>query len=376
MAVRVEPVRSAGELKRFIMFPWRVYRGKNRYPCWVPPLLLSEKDLFNASKHPFWAHTEHQHFLAYRGTEIVGRISAILDHNYVQFHEEKVAFFGFFEAFDDREVAAALFDAVAGWAKAKGMVRMMGPMNPSADQILGVLIDSFDIPPIVQMGYNAPYYPGLYDASGLSKDKDLFCYRLFKETLPLSDKIRRVAELVQKRQKITLRTIDMKHFKAEVERIRELYNDAWEKNWGFVPWTREEFDFMANDLKLVADPRIVLIAEAGGKPIGVSIPIPDVHQIFIKMNGRLLPFGIFRLLLGRKKVDIMRLAIMGVAKGYHNQGVDALMVYETYKRGSAVGYRGAEISWVIEDNFPMRNLLDNWGAEHYRTYRVYTKPLA
>lgn len=375
MAVRVEPTRTSAELKRFIMYPWKIYRGKTRVQNWVPPLLVGEKDLFNPKKNPFFAHAECQYFLAYRGSEIVGRIAGILDHNYVQFHEEKVAFFGFFEAVDDKEVAVALFEAVAAWAKAKGMPRMMGPMNPSPDHILGVLIDSFDIPPIVQMGYNPSYYPALYEAGGLSKEKDLYCYRFLVKDLPVSDKIRRVAELVQKRRNVTLRTLDMRDFKAEVERIRDVYNDAWEKNWGFVPWTREEFDFFASDLRLVGDPRVVLLAEVQGKLIGVCVPIPDINQVLIKMNGRLLPFGIFRLLLGRKKVDMLRLAIMGVAKGYHNMGIDALFVYETYRRGSQVGYRGAEMSWIIEDNYPMRNFLDNWGAEHYRTYRVYTRSL-
>jgi GNAT superfamily N-acetyltransferase len=365
MAVRVEPVRTPAEL----------YRGRSRYDHWVSPLLVGEKDMFNPKKNPFYAHAEYQHFLACRGSEIVGRISATLDHNYVQFHEEKVAFFGFFEAFEDREAAASLFDAAAAWAGDKGMERMIGPMNPSPDHILGVLVDSFDIPPIVQMGYNPPYYPGLYDACGFRKEKDLLCYRLLVKDLPMSDKIRRMAELVQKRSKVTLRTIDMKDFKAEVERIRGLYNSAWEKNWGFVPWTREEFDYMAADLRLIADPRIVFLAEAEGKLIGVSISIPDINQVLVKMNGRLLPFGILRLLLGKKKVDIVRLAIMGVAPEFRNKGVDALMVYETYRRGSDLGYRGAEMSWIIEDNYPLRNFLDKWGVENYRTYRVYTRPL-
>jgi GNAT superfamily N-acetyltransferase len=376
MAIRIEPVKTAAELKRFIMFPWKLYRGKTRNPHWVPPLILSEKDLFDPKKNPFWVHADYQHYLAYRGSEIVGRISAILDHNYVQFHEDKVAFFGFFEAFDDREIATALFDATAAWARSKGMVRMMGPMNPSPDHILGVLIDSFDEPPIVQMGYNPQYYPLLYEGAGLKKEEDLFCYRLQTKDLPMSDKIKRVAEAVQKRRRVTLRTINMKDFKGEVERIREIYNNAWEKNWGFVPWTREEFDYMANDLRLVADPRVVFVAEVDGKPIAVSIPIPDMNQIFLKMNGRLLPFGILKLLLGRKKVDVLRLAILGVAKGYHNQGIDALLVYETYRRGSEAGYKGAEMSWIIEENYALRNLLDNWGAEMYRTYRVYGRSLA
>ena len=375
MSVRVEPVRSAGELRKFIRFPWKIYRGRSPNPAWVPPLLVSEADLFNVRKNPFWSHAECQHYLAYRDREIVGRITATLDHNYVQFHEEKTGYLGFFECIDDREVAQALFDTACAWAKGHGLTRIIGPMNPNTDQILGVLLDTFDIPPIVQMGYNASYYPGLYEACGFTKERDLYCYRMLAKDLPISDKIERVATLVQKRRGVKVRTIDMKGFPAEVQRIRELYNNAWVKTWGFVPWTREEFDYNAGDLKLVADPDIVLMAEIGGELAAVSIPIPDINQILVKMNGRLLPFGIFRLLLGRKKVDIMRMAIMGVARGYHNQGLDALLVYETYRRAQAKGYRGAEFSWLLEDNYNVRNLVENWGAEHYRTYRVYGKDL-
>lgn len=376
MSIRVEPVRSAGELKRFIRFPWKVYRGRTPNPNWVPPLLVGERDLFNPRKNPFWAHAECQHFLAYRGREVVGRITATMDHNYIQFHEQKNAFLGFYESVDDREVAQALFDAATSWARDRGMSRIIGPMNPSADQILGVLIDSFDTPPIVQMGYNPSYYPVLYEACGFAKEKDLFCYRMLAKDLPMSDKIRRVAELVQKKRKISLRTVNMKDFSGEVQRIRELYNSAWEKSWGFVPWTREEFDYNSNDLRLVGDPDIVLMAEVEGKLIAVSIPIPDVNQILVKMNGRLLPFGIFKLLLGRRKIDIFRMAIMGVARGYHNQGIDALLIYETYQRAMVRGYRGAEFSWLLEDNYNVRNLVENWGAEHYRTYRIYGKPVS
>ena len=210
MSVRVEPARTAAEIKQFIMFPWKIYRGRDPIKNWVPPLIVGEKDTLDPKKNPFWAHAECQHFLAYRDSRIVGRISAILDRNYVEFQKEKVAYLGFFEAIDDLEVARALFDAAAAWAKARGLARIMGPMNPSPDHILGVLIDSFDIPPVVQMGYNPPYFPVLYEGCGFRKEKDLYCYRMLSANLPMSDKIRRVAELVQKKRKVSLRPIDMK----------------------------------------------------------------------------------------------------------------------------------------------------------------------
>ena len=371
MPVDIVPVESKKDLKRFVLYPYRLYEES---PTWVAPILVGEKDMFNPKKDPFHAHAECQHFLAYRDSRIVGRVSGIIDHNYVQFQEDKAGFVGFFEAENDKEVAHALFSAAEAWIRERKMVRMIGPMNPSTNHMLGVLIDSFDIPPIVQMGYNFDYYQELYESYGFKKDEDLYCYTM-DTTLKLSDKIKRVAEAVQKRGGITLRNIDMKNFKKEVEKIRDLYNQAWEKNWGFVPWTREEFDWMAADLKMIADEKIVLMAEAKGELVGVSIPIPDVNQILLKMNGRLLPFGLFRLLAGKKKIDIMRLAILGVRRDYQNKGIDAVLVYETYIRGEALGYRGAELSWVLETNSVLRNLLEKWGADHYRTYRVYAMDL-
>jgi hypothetical protein len=263
------------EIKNFIMFPWNLPRARS-HQNWVR-LIVGEKDSIDPKKNPFWAHVECQHFLAYRDSRIVGRISAILDHNYVQFQKEKVAYLGFFEAIDDLEVARALFDAAAAWAKARGMARIMGPMNPSPDHILGVLIDSFDIPPVVQMGYNPPYFPVLYEGCGFRKEKDLYCYRMHTTSLPMSDKIRRVAELVQKKRKVSLRPIDMKkNFKAEVERIREV--TAGLEDWGSF---RGRARVHGQRPALVADPRIVLL-ESRGQADRRQHPAPrrepDPHQ--------------------------------------------------------------------------------------------------
>ncbi len=371
MPVKIVPVTDKRELKRFVLYPWQLYRDN---PTWVAPIMIGEKDMFNPKKDPFHAHAESQHFLAYREGRLVGRVSAIIDRNYIEFHEEKTGFMGFFEAEDDEETARALFNAAESWIRERKMHKIMCPMNPSTNHIMGVLIDSFDIPPTVQMGYNPPYYQRLYEASGFGKEQDLYCY-LMDTSLGLSDKITRVADLVTKRGGITVRTIDMKDYKAEVERIRDLYNSAWEKNWGFVPWTREEFDWMAADLKLIANPKTVLMAEKDGELVGVCIPLPDINQVLMKMNGRLFPFGLFRLLAGKKKIHALRLAILGVRPDFHNKGIDALLVYEVYTRGEALGYRSAELSWVLESNMVLRNMLEKWGAKHYRTYRVYGKEL-
>jgi len=376
MAVEIRKVETKSDLKTFIHFPWKVYRSKEqRYENWPPPLLVGEKELFDEEKHPFYLHAKMQNFLAYKDGEPVGRVSAILDDNYVEFQEKKDGFFGFFESIDDTEVAKALLQTAEAWVKEKGMDRIIGPMNPSTNHMLGILIDSFNEPPYVQMNYNPPYYSGLLDGAGYEKETDLLCYRMHKDTLELSDKIERVTELAKKRSNLTLREINMKKFDEEVAIIRELYNEGWEKNWGFVPWTREEFDAMAEELKLIARPELVLLVFSGEKLVGISIPLPNINEILVKMNGRLFPFGIFKLLLGKNKTTMLRVAILGVHPDFKNKGIDAIFTYETYKRGVALGFQSADFSWILEDNYALRNMLETWGTEMYRTYRVYKKQL-
>jgi len=371
-SIQIKEISAKKDIKKFIMFPWKIYRGAKKVENWVPPLLLDEKAIHNQEKNPFYKHAQMQRFLAYKGNEIVGRIAAIIDDNYVEFQKDSAGFFGFFEAIDDIDVARGLFESAKNWIKERKMKRMIGPMNPSTNHILGVLIDSFDRPPFVQMNYNMPYYIDLYEKSGLTKEKDLYCY-IMETSLKLSDKILRVAELAKKRNRITIRSFNMKKFDREVKIAREIYNQAWSKNWGFVPWTEEEFDHMAEDLKLIAIPELALFAYIDDEPVGVSIPLPDINEILIKMNGRVLPTGLFKLILGKNKVKYLRIAILGVKHDYQNKGIDAIFVAETYKRGEAMGFSGGEISWVYEDNMPLRNLVENWGAKHYRTYRVYRK---
>ncbi len=376
MAVEIQSVKNAKDLKQFIHFPWKIYRGVyGRYENWVPPLLVGEKELFDEKKNPFFQHALMENFLAYKDGKEVGRISAIIDDNFVQFHNDKAGFFGFFESIDDSDVALALLSTAESWVKERGMERIIGPMDPSTNHMLGTLIDSFDEPPIVQMNYNPPYYPALLDFAGYGTERNLLCYRMTKETLELSEKIERVTELAKKRGKLSIRTINMKQFNSEVELIRDLYNAAWEKNWGFVPWTREEFDAMAEELKLIARPELVFLVFAGEKLVGVSIPLPNINEILINMNGRLFPVGIFKLLAGKNKTKMMRVAILGVHPDYQNKGIDAIFTYETYKTGVELGFFGAEFSWILEDNFALRNMLEAWGTEMYRTYRVYKKQL-
>lgn len=373
--IEIRPVSGKAEQKEFALFPWKIYRGKDSYyEKWVPPLVMDEKHAVDRSRDPFYKHAEVEFYLAYRGDEIVGRIAAIIDFNYIDYHKEKVGYFGFFEAVNDHNVAGALIDTAAEYLRGRGMAKMFGPVNLSPNYTLGVLVNNFEVPPVIKMGWNAPYYPALMDGQNLAKEVDLYSYIMTTE-LPLSDKIKRVQEIARKRHGFEVRAVSKKTLFEAIDQVREIWNAAWADNWGFVPWTKEEFAYLAEDLKLVLMPELTFIAYIDEKPVAFAMPIPDFNQIFIKMNGRLFPTGLFKLLAGRKKVDMLRVAALGVMPEHQNKGIDAAFVYELYTRGDAMGIKGAEFSWILEQNYPLRNFLEHWGAEHYKTHRIYSRDL-
>jgi GNAT superfamily N-acetyltransferase len=372
--VTIRPVSSSGALRQFIRFPFRIYRGATRYENWVPPLLIDEKTMLGRDKNPFFEHAEAAYFLAYRDGELVGRIAAVVDHNFIDYQKTKTGFFGFYESIDDRDVSDALIAQAEGWVAERGMRDLIGPVNLSTNHILGLLVWGFDEPPLVQMGYNPPYYAQLLEGYGLTKVKDLYSY---KQAVAggLSEKITRVSDLAQKRYGVELRTIDLKELDSVVETIREIYNDAWSANWGFVPWTEAEFRHLADDLKLIVIPELSLLAYIEGRPVGFALPIPDINQVLIRMNGRLLPTGIFTLLANKRKINVVRVAAMGVKKAFQNKGIDAIMVRYIQEHSTEHGIVAGDFSWILEENLPLRNMLEAWGAVHYKTHRIYGKTL-
>lgn len=379
MAIEVRPLEGKKDVRKFLNFPYKVYRAKTgepggQYDAWVPPLDMDMKHMFDRKHNGLFDHAELQEYLAYRDGNVAGRIVAIVDHAFCEYQNTKTGFVGFFEAYDDVDVAKELFSTAEAWIREKGMTRVIGPINGSTNYQLGNQIDSFDALPVIEMPYSPPYYAKLYEAAGYNKDQDLYSYKM-KTTLQLSDKITRVAELARKRSKVEIRTVEMKNWDRDVNYVREIWDDAWRDNWGYVPWNKSEFDQLAEGLKMAIDPKITLFAYVDGKPVGFAFPIPDLNPVFHGMNGKLLPFGIFKLLAGKKKADRIRIAAFGVRKEYQNKGIDALFVYELYTRGVKQGVRRAEFSWILESNLHLRNLLENWGAEHYRTHRVYGKEL-
>lgn len=375
MAIEVRTVESKKDFKRFLKFPYKVYRGQStRYENWVPPLDMDVKHMFDRKHNGLYDHAELQEFLAWDNDEVVGRIVAIVDRAFCEYQQTKTGFVGFFEALEREDVSLALFSTADAWLKERGMTKVLGPVHGSTNYQLGNQIDSFDSLPVIEMPYTPPYYGRFFEASGYAKDQDLFSYKM-DTTLPLSDKIKRVAELSRKRSKVEIRNVEMKNWDRDVKYVREIWDDAWADNWGFVPWNQAEFDQLAEGLKMAIDPKITLFAYVDDKPVGFAFPIPDLNPVFQKMDGKLLPFGVFKLLSGKSKCDTIRIAAFGVRKEFQNRGIDALFVYELYTRGVEQGISKAEFSWILESNLDLRNLLENWGAEHYRTHRVYSKDL-
>lgn len=369
--MEIRTVKTAAEFDCFIKYPWSVYKHDHN---WVPQLLTDTK--FNLKESPFWEHAESELFLAFDGSgKLVGRIAAIIDHNYIRFHDEPVGFFGFYESINDQAVTKALFDKAAEWLKAKGMEIMRGPMNPSTNDECGFLCEGFDEPPRLMMPYNPRYYLELCEQYGLMKAKELYAYEMDVSNGPI-ERLKRVVEIAYKKNPgLKVRPMNMKDFDNELEKALVVYNAAWEKNWAFVPWTKKEFITIAKRMKDVFYPETTLIAELDGKPVGLLIAVPDYNYIMKKMNGRLFPFGILKFLYYKNKLKALRLMIMGVVKESRLRGIEGAMYYEALKNSLKKGFEKCEFSWILDDNIMTQRGAEMMGGKLYKKYRVYEKQL-
>ncbi len=376
---QLKSIEKSSEWSDFINLPWDIYAGD---PHWVPPLRVAVRDILNTEKNPFFKHAEIFPLLAYKDGCCVGRIAGIIDQNHNKFHNEKTAFFGFFECINDQALTNQLLDKVANWAKSKGMTVLRGPMNPSTNHECGLLIEGFADSPTFMNTYNPPYYAILLETWGLTKAKDLFAYELDSRQAQFSEKLLARAEQLRQTGQVTFRTINMNDFNGEVERILEVYNDAWESNWGFVPMEPEEFRHMAKEMRGILDPELLLIAEVKGKIAGFALTIPDLNQVFKKVrSGKLFPIGLIKLLWHlrgpgkRKTINRCRILTLGIKKEYQPVGIGPLLYTEYLRRGPQLGYPIGEASWVLEDNIPMNKALQAMGAHRSKTYRIYDRPL-
>jgi len=374
--VEVARVQSGVEKDEFIRFQWKVYDGDLH---WVSPLLMERREFLDPAKNPFYDHADVALFVARRGREVVGRIAAVEDRNFNAFHGTKTAYFGLYESVNDPGVAAALFKAAKDWARWRGLDTLLGPMNLSTNYEVGLLVEGFDSDPYVMMPYNPRYYGELFEACGMKKAKDLFAWERSARTAP-PERFMRIADKIKAHEEITIRSANFKDFATEAERIKEIYNAAWEKNWGFVPMTSAEFDKMAKDLKQMAVEDLIVIAEHRGEPVAFSITVPDFNQALKKVNGRLtrfgLPVGLAKLLWHARKIDRVRLIALGVKTGWRRRGLDAVLIVEAIRRANALGYTGGEVAWTLEDNDLINRAIEASGCTRTKVYRVYEAPTA
>jgi GNAT superfamily N-acetyltransferase len=371
--VTVRPVTDNADLDKFIKFPWQIYRDD---PMWVAPLLMDVRAVLNTARHPFHKHAQMQLFLAWQGAAVVGRIGAIINETHNKFHDDTRGFIALFESVDDQSVANALFAAAEQWLNARGMTAAQGPMHLSTNEELaspGVLIDGFDTPPSILMGHTPRYYAPLFVNAGYEKAKDLIAYWVPDQKIP--ERLVRSKDLLLKRNKLTIRALDMSKFDDEVAAIQRIYNSAWERNWGFIPMSGDEIVYMAKQLKPVVNPKLCAMAEVDGEPVGFILALPDFNQALKHVNGRLVPFGLLKLLWYRRKINAIRVITLGLKPEYRNRGIDALLILHVFENAEPIDMARGECSWILEDNMPMRLAIEKIGGDAYKTYRIYEKQL-
>ena len=373
--IEVSEVTSRRERDVFIKFQWQIYAND---PAWVPPLIIERKSFLDRKRHPFYKHGDAALFLARKNGKIAGRIMASDDPNYNSLHETNVGCFGLFECIEDHEVAAALFDAAASWLRNRGRTEMMGPIDYSTNYLCGLLIDGFRFPPTILTGHNPPYYRELIESCSFTKAKDWYAW-WFADPSKAATHLRRLATRLKIRWPITIRPANLKNLRDESRRLREIYNQAWKKNWGFVPFTEAEIEFMTEELKPLIVPEFAWIAEIGNEPVGFTLCLPDINVVLRDLNGRLtrfgLPIGLIKLLFYKKRIRKGRLIALGVVERYRRAGIAEMLVLRVMEETMIKRGITGELSMTLEDNYMINRFLGAIGADRYKTYRIYGKQL-
>ena len=372
--LQVNPVNNRHEQRLFIRLPWSIYADD---PEWIPPLILERKEHLSP-RNPYFEHARYQSWIAYRDGNPVGRISAQIDQLHLDRCSEKEGFFGMIEAEDNAETFSALFQTAESWLRDHGMHRVMGPYNLSINQEVGLLVDGFGTPPFMMMGHAWPYYATRIEENGYEKIKDLFAY-IIDSFIEVPATMQRIVKRAKKR--VTIRSLHKSNFDEDIKIIGDIFNDAWSENWGFLPYTEAEFNQLAKDFKLVLDFELVKIAEVDGKPAAFMVVVPNINEAIRDLNGRLFPIGWLKL-LWRLKVrfpQTARLPFMGVRKQYHDSILGAALAFMVIHAAHAPaikrGVKKTELSWILEDNHGIRNIIESIGGTIHKTYRIYSKNL-
>ena len=375
--VIIETVRTRGDLDAFVRYQLELYAGD---PYFVAPIVAERRDFLNRDKNPFFSHAEVQLSVAKRDGRVVGRIAAIDDALWNQFHNAETGFFGMFDAPDDPAIAAALLDCAAEFARSRGMKTLTGPMNLSTNHECGLLVEGFGFMPAMMMPYNFRYYGALLEGWGLRKMKDLYAYDLSTSRAP-PEKVVRVAQRLQEQQGVRVRPIDLRQLPEEIRRLKSIYNAMMDPAWLFLPMNEEEFDGIVARLRPLVRvrPELCLIAEVRGEPVAFSITLPDANRAIQAAGGFLtrwgLPVGLARMAWATRNIERLRVLLFGIKPGFRRRGLDALLYLETLRTARRLGYDGAELGWVTEDNELMVRAIESMGARRYKTYRIYERAL-
>lgn len=372
----VHAVSSRQDIAEFIALPKRIHADD---PNWIAPLDIQIRDFLNPKKHPFYKHGTAQAFIAKRAGQVIGRIVVSDDPNYNRVHGTNLGCFGMFESIDDTRTARVLLDRACAWLRSRGRTQIMGPIDYSTNYPCGLLVDGFDTPPSIMMNHQPAYYQRLFKRYGLEKAKDMYAWwfgRDNKMDAAWSERVNKLAG----RYGVTVRSMNFDDFEAEIARCKHIYHEALEQNWGFVKMTDAEFDHLAHDLKRLAAPDLIKIAEVDGKPVGVSITLPNLNEAIEPLGGRLvkvgLPIGLLRMACRMRKIRTGRLAVLGVLPGYRKRGVAESLIQETMRTGiEDFDYQGAELSWTLEDNSLVNRMIERVGGKRYKTYRIFRKEL-
>ena len=368
-SVEIIPVRTKADRKKFIRFPWKLYRND---PNWIPPLIQHQEELVNFRPHPFYDDAEIQTFLAVREGQVCGRIAAILNHAHNRYYKERRGMFGFFESENDQAVANALFDAARDWFANQDVHMIRGPVNPSLNYEVGLLIDGFDSPPTFMMTYNPEYYAALIENYGFKKTQDLFAFWGHIDMLnDLDPKLMFVAEEARKRFNVEVRGVNKKTFRKDVDSFLNIYNKALPGTWGFVPMSDGEVSKVAEGMKHLIVPELTTIGEVDGKAVAATFGMLDYNPIIKEINGKLFPFGFLKLLFKRKSLKRVRLVSTNVLPEYQRWGLGLVLMHRLVPHAKEWGIEEGEFSWVLESNKLSRGTLERGGAKLAKTYRIY-----
>ena len=371
-SMEIIAVEGGSDLRDFVNLPWRIYAG---YPRYIPPLKKEVRRLLDTRKHPFWEFSERILFLARRGSQTVGRIAGVIDSHYNQFHNEKTGIWGFFECVDDPEVAAVLLSVVETWARQKGMTLLRGPFSPSTNYETGLLIEGFDYPPALMMPYTPPYYPKLVETCGFAKEKDLVSF-LIESPYQLPEWMNRLAERIARKKGIHIRLSRPKEQDAEFALIKEIYNDSWSGNWGFVPLSDNEMREIQKNTMKFTDPELTFFIYYENEPAAVCVIFPDISPLLKRFNGRIGLLGVLKAILHQNEITGLRCIVFGIKEKYRQLGLPMLAFHHIYEVVRKKGkYRSMELGWMLEDNEAVNTLVEEAGAKPYKKYRIFRKSL-